>query len=153
VTDENETAILQEVKQYSEIYCGKCLSIWISQQLSNSSKDIKCICSVVLKYEIIVAFLKNRDETNLLAKYEKWLLNQTLMHGGISSSGDKYSQCPIPDCQGGGFYSPIDSFVICTVCSIKFCMNCAEEFHTGFSCTERRQWKLEHEDPNAKSEE
>jgi ariadne-1 len=53
--------------------------------------------------------------------------------------------CPIGDCGGGGLVIGNLSWVVCLRCLRKFCPTCQEEFHFGFTCEKRRQWKMENE--------
>jgi|WetSurMetagenome_2_1015567.scaffolds.fasta_scaffold194593_1 hypothetical protein len=45
------------------------------------------------------------------------------------------------------------SWVVCMMCSQKFCPTCQEEFHTGFTCEQRQQWKIDNDQNYAKTQE
>jgi len=135
--DEDEKRLkmyVNELNLKSELYCTECILQWISSQIESSNYNIKCPCSQVLKYGVIVNILKSKN-ISLLEKYETLILNQSLRTFSTNSRcGEKFSRCPRVDCTGGGIGLPTDSYVICCVCQLKFCMNCEEEFHTGYTC-------------------
>lgn len=44
------------------------------------------------------------------------------------------------------------SWVLCMTCSQKFCPTCQEEFHVGFTCDQRKQWKIDNDQNYAETQ-
>jgi len=38
------------------------------------------------------------------------------------------------------------SWVICLLCNKKFCPTCQEEYHAGFTCKQRQEWRIENDE-------
>jgi len=124
---------LISMKTCNAIFCKVCFNEYLKTEIERGEVSILCPnsnCKKVLSASLIIT--KTAVDKELQKKYFKFSFEKFR-----KEKGDKYFQCPTPDCMYGVELEnncQKDNKFICKVCGKNYCFSCKTEYKAEHKC-------------------
>ncbi|XP_074352346.1 putative E3 ubiquitin-protein ligase ARI8 [Apium graveolens] len=119
-------------------FCGACLKSYVSVAINDGARCLFLRCPDPSCHAVI-----GQDMVNLLVSCEIWNKYKKFYYRSYVELNKMRKWCPARDCGFAIEYEHgSESYGVTCECSLSFCWNCGEDYHSPVACEMVKTWIL-----------